>query len=74
MCGRGYAADLLVAGAVAPAATVGIARSAKPMTTKTAPTTAAMAATPNATTEVNSEARRNDASITVSREGSSRGS
>jgi hypothetical protein len=63
-----------VAGAVAPAATVGIARSAKPMTMKTAPTTAAMAATPNATTEVNSEAWRKDAFMTVVRLGSVWGS
>ena len=38
------------------------------------PSTAASRATPKATTDVNSEARRNDACIAVSRSGSSFGS
>src|SRR4029078_642347 len=47
-------------------------RSDQPMRKSITPSTAASAATPKATTEVNSEARRHDVCIAVSRSGVSR--
>jgi hypothetical protein len=46
-------------------------RSAQPIRSSTIPRPPAIAATPNETTDVNSDARRNDAVITVLRVGSS---
>lgn len=58
----------------APYSTLAMDRNAPPIRRNTTPRPAAIAATPKATTEVNNDACRNDAVITVCRFGSSWGS